>query len=313
MTNELTFGLLPERRVNYRSLTAAFVLESVLVAVLIQLGVVQPAKVGIAATHMVITHLTLLRASPEAAADVPIREYIPTRPTKPRVPREPRLPLPNSPRLAEPPTIASSAALPALVKPSAVPPRAVQTDSFLSVSAKPIIEKPVDSSKVQTGGFGDPNGIAAKGNNSNHGMIASLGGFDLPAGRGRGNGRGGTQGMAAVGTSSGFADVSMTAAPHQWRSSTSSAPTTPIEILAKPKPDYSEEGRQLRLEGEVQLEVVFTATGEAHAVKVIRGLGHGLDEKAMRAAEQIKFRPAMHQGRPVDSTAVVHIIFELAS
>jgi len=313
MTNKLPIGLLPEHRVNYRSLTAAFLLESVLLAVLIKLGVVQPAKVGVAATHMIITYLNPQRAIPAVAADVAIREHTLSRSDRLRVPREPRLLLPNSPRVAEPPTIAGSAALPALVKPSAVPPRAVLIDSFLPVIAKPDSGKLIDSSRAQNSGFGDPNGIAAKGNHNDHRMIASLGAFDLPAGRGRRNGRGIAQDIAAVGNSSGFGDASTTAAPYQARSNISSAPTTPIEIIAKPKPNYSEEGRQLRLEGEVLLEVIFAATGEAHAVKVIRGLGHGLDEQAMRAAERIKFRPAMHQGRPVDSTAVVHIIFELAS
>jgi TonB family protein len=46
---------------------------------------------------------------------------------------------------------------------------------------------------------------------------------------------------------------------------------------------------------------------------VLQGLGYGLDEQAVRAAEQIKFKPAQHEGQPVDSTFVVHIIFELAS
>jgi periplasmic protein TonB len=45
---------------------------------------------------------------------------------------------------------------------------------------------------------------------------------------------------------------------------------------------------------------------------VIRGLGHGLDENAQRAAEQIRFKPAMQEGQPADSTATVHIVFQLA-
>jgi hypothetical protein len=45
---------------------------------------------------------------------------------------------------------------------------------------------------------------------------------------------------------------------------------------------------------------------------VVRGLGHGLDENAIRAAEQIRFKPASQNGQPTDSTAVLHIIFQLA-
>jgi len=45
---------------------------------------------------------------------------------------------------------------------------------------------------------------------------------------------------------------------------------------------------------------------------VISGLGHGLDENAIRAAEQIRFKPAQRAGQPAASTATVHIVFQLA-
>jgi len=44
----------------------------------------------------------------------------------------------------------------------------------------------------------------------------------------------------------------------------------------------------------------------------VRGLGHGLDEAAAKAAEQIRFRPAQQNGQPVDFPAVLHILFQLA-
>jgi TonB family protein len=87
---------------------------------------------------------------------------------------------------------------------------------------------------------------------------------------------------------------------------------TPAEILSKPTPIYTEEARAKRIEGEVLLEVVFEATGKLRVVRVVRGLGHGLDDSAVRAAEQIRFKPALRDGQPSDSTAVVHIIFQLA-
>ena len=86
----------------------------------------------------------------------------------------------------------------------------------------------------------------------------------------------------------------------------------PAEILSKPTPAYTEEARRLRVEGEVLLEVVLEASGRVHVVRVVRGLGHGLDESAVRAAEQISFKPALRDGQPSDSTAVLHIIFQLA-
>ena len=87
---------------------------------------------------------------------------------------------------------------------------------------------------------------------------------------------------------------------------------TPAEIVSKPTPVYTEEARKQRIEGEVLLEVVFEASGQIRVLKVIRGLGHGLDEAAIRAAEQIRFKPALRDGQPADSTAVLHIVFQLA-
>jgi TonB family protein len=68
----------------------------------------------------------------------------------------------------------------------------------------------------------------------------------------------------------------------------------------------------LRIEGEVLLEVVLQASGRLQVVRVVRGLGHGLDDSAVRAAEQIHFKPAQRDGQPADSTAVLHIVFQLA-
>jgi TonB family protein len=85
-----------------------------------------------------------------------------------------------------------------------------------------------------------------------------------------------------------------------------------VEILFKPQPIYTEEARRRRSEGEVLLEVSFGASGEVRVLRVIRGLGYGLDESAAAAARQIRFRPARREGVPADSTAVVRIVFKLA-
>jgi TonB family protein len=89
-------------------------------------------------------------------------------------------------------------------------------------------------------------------------------------------------------------------------------PATPVEINFKPNPVYSDEARQLKLQGEVLLEVMFSANGQLHVNRVVRGLGHGLDEAAIAAANKMRFKPAMRNGTPVDSTAVVHVVFQLA-
>ena len=86
----------------------------------------------------------------------------------------------------------------------------------------------------------------------------------------------------------------------------------PIEILSKPLPTYTDEARRLSIEGEVLVEMTFTANGEIKILRMVKGLGHGLDESALAAAGAIRFRPAQQQGVPVDFTAIVHILFQLA-
>lgn len=60
------------------------------------------------------------------------------------------------------------------------------------------------------------------------------------------------------------------------------------------------------------LEVLFGANGQVHVNRVVRGLGHGLDEAAVSAASQMRFKPAQRLGSAVDSTAIVHVVFQLA-
>jgi TonB family protein len=187
---------------------------------------------------------------------------------------------------------------------------------------------------VQTGGFGDPNGVKGEGKPGTRATIARVGSFDLPSGGGQGNGSGGTRGVrgtvasvgfgngVAVGNTSqpatrtvqpgGFGDVRPVEAPRAQRVLPAAANTTPVQILSKPNPVYTEEARKLRLEGEVLLQVELGANGECRVLQVLRGLGHGLDEAAMRAARQIRFRPAMENGRPVTSVTVLHVLFQMA-
>jgi TonB family protein len=85
-----------------------------------------------------------------------------------------------------------------------------------------------------------------------------------------------------------------------------------IEIVFKPRPEYTEEGRRRRVEGEVILEVVFGARGDIRVLRVVKGLGAGLDENAIAAARQIRFKPAVEDGVAVDRTATARITFQLA-
>jgi TonB family protein len=86
----------------------------------------------------------------------------------------------------------------------------------------------------------------------------------------------------------------------------------PVEIVFKPTPEYTDEARSARIEGTVSLELEFTAAGDVRVLRVVRGLGYGLDEAAQRAAVRMRFKPAQSDGRPVDSRATVHITFRLS-
>jgi TonB family protein len=218
----------------------------------------------------------------------------------------------------------------------AIPKQLVRTNLFSTGSSAPQTTR-LAASQVQTGGFGDPNGVPAKLNTGKTPVnIAQAGGFDLPTGPGYGNGTGGANGARGVVASTGFgngiaiepktsasrgtvrsagfgdADVPAPPTAQARPAAPAAAKIVPAEILSKPTPLYTVEARAKRIEGEVLLEVVFEATGRIHVLRVIRGLGYGLDDEAIRAAEQIRFRPALQDGQPSDSTAVLHIIFQLA-
>lgn len=188
--------------------------------------------------------------------------------------------------------------------------------------------------KVQTGGFGDPNGLPANHNTNKTVNMNALGSPELPGGPGYGNGTGGAKGVrgtvASTGfgngvanppegggkrgsvQSGGFADQSVSTDAPKKKAASSDSGTSPVDILEKPRPEYTAEGRNLKIEGDVALDVVFLANGSVQVNHVVSGLGHGLDEAAVRAAQQIKFKPARRDGAPVDFPARVRIEFRLA-
>ncbi len=212
----------------------------------------------------------------------------------------------------------------------------VKTGTLTTGSAAPAtVNQPVE--KVQTGGFGDPHGMPGNGDPNKRATIAHLGSPALPPGPGYGNGTGGANGVrgtvasagfgngvaipppggnggTARGTvqAGGFAAAAVGVDAPKPKETEAVAAVQAVEILAKPNPQYTDEARKLGLEGEVLVQVVFPASGPVQVVRVIKGLGHGLDESAMHAAEQIRFKPASQNGKPVDFPATVHIVFQIA-
>jgi TonB family protein len=109
-----------------------------------------------------------------------------------------------------------------------------------------------------------------------------------------------------------FGDVSVEAPTRSAPPKERAPLSTSVEIVDKPRPAYTAEARALRIEGEVLLNVIFTATGEVRVLGIRSGLGHGLDENAVTAARAIRFRPALREGQAVDTAGIIHIEFELA-
>jgi TonB family protein len=96
------------------------------------------------------------------------------------------------------------------------------------------------------------------------------------------------------------------------RTQTAGPPVSPAVVTAKPTPVYTDEARRLRIEGEVVMEVMFPKTGKPQVLRILERLGHGLDESAITAVTKIEFTPAYQLGSPVDSKAVVRVVFKLA-
>jgi len=88
---------------------------------------------------------------------------------------------------------------------------------------------------------------------------------------------------------------------------------TAPQVLFKPKPAYTDDARNQHIEGTVYVKIKVASSGAVTVVGVQSGLGHGLDESAIRCAQGIRFKPAVDAaGNPVDWEGVVNITFQIA-
>jgi TonB family protein len=86
--------------------------------------------------------------------------------------------------------------------------------------------------------------------------------------------------------------------------------TAPIPIY-KPEPEYSEEARKAKYSGEVVLSVIIDAKGLPTNISVVHSLGLGLDEQAIKAVQQWRFKPGTKDGKPVAVQAQIAVNFRL--
>jgi periplasmic protein TonB len=178
--------------------------------------------------------------------------------------------------------------------PAAVTPRPVEKAPEPLPSrtiVAPVVEAAADA-RDRTGVIDKPSGTADSQ------------GQGIGGGAGRGSGTGNGEGIGSgIGDGSG--------------GGTGGGPFRPgsgIEaprLLREVKADYTEEARRRGIRGDVVLEVVVKQDGNVGDVKVLQGLGAGLESRAIAAVRQWKFSPATRHGQPVDVLVEVAVEFTL--
>jgi TonB family protein len=86
---------------------------------------------------------------------------------------------------------------------------------------------------------------------------------------------------------------------------------TPPQLLHKVEPEFSEEARKAKHQGMVVLSIIVDASGTVRNIRVLQGLGMGLDEKAVDAVSRWRFRAGLFDGKPVATEATVQVRFQL--
>ncbi|MBT9329606.1 energy transducer TonB [Paracidobacterium acidisoli] len=346
-----TFGLLPEEKGRMRSLGASTAINATIAALVLLLtasGVHQVQVKRYDTTQLIFP----VEQPKPYVPPVPKVKVIPPPPVeKPRRIELPK-PVPEPPKIAEikvpvPAMPKIEAAPPRRVTPPPQP----KVGLFKSETPTPVANNRAEPS-LKTGGFGDPVGVKPNPNATRPSQLATVGSFNGSPGAGQpaaGSARGGSVhgvdfgsgvangvpggkdrgAVASAGFGSGV--VGGTGRPGSGGTvargsfgSPAYGPATPVAVrpqepaatsivvLSKPLPNYTPEARQLKIQGDVTLEVRFTAAGQVEVLRVISGLGHGLDEQARVAAEHIRFKPATRDGHAVDQVSVVHITFQMA-
>lgn len=136
------------------------------------------------------------------------------------------------------------------------------------------------------GGIGEGDGLGVgigNGNGVGLGTDGNMGGGPKdPGGKGPGGGKGGGTGGGEL--------VHIYRLPEV---------TQRARVLSKPEPQYTEAARTNQITGSVVLSVIFTESGEVSGIRPLKTLPFGLTERAIAAARQIRFLPAMRNGRQV--------------
>ncbi|HTV09800.1 MAG TPA: energy transducer TonB [Candidatus Aquilonibacter sp.] len=181
----------------------------------------------------------------------------------------------------------SKGRLPKLAQTQIVPPKAPPTiPPKLAVEPTVVVQKDLNLANNTMPNLGMPN--------------SNLKGFSMGNGNGTGIGSGNGNGIgpgSGGNIGGGVYQVGGSVRP-------------PIAIYT-PDPEFSEEARKAKFSGNVVVSLIVDASGNPKNVHVLRGVGMGLDEKAVEAVRQYKFKPALQNGKPVAVYLNVEVNFQI--
>lgn len=161
----------------------------------------------------------------------------------------------------------------------------------LAVDPSEIVKMPDSTKMPNLGMSSSPQITLSQGSGSNSGFGSGLGGgIGMGHGIGAGPGSGGGYGGGVMSVGGGV-----------------SAP----QVLHSVEPEFTQQARAANFQGSVAIQLIVDSNGNPQNIHITRPLGMGLDQKAIEAVRQYKFKPAMYQGHPVAVQIVIDIAFHL--
>jgi TonB family protein len=106
-------------------------------------------------------------------------------------------------------------------------------------------------------------------------------------------------------------EQALTSAPMNPLALQSGGDVSAPKVVSKVEPKYSEDAKLARYTGTVLLAIEIGTDGLPRNIRVVHGLGLGLDQKAVEAVGQWKFSPGTQNGQPVIVSAHVEVNFRL--
>ena len=205
----------------------------------------------------------------------------------------------------------ASLEVPQIVAPDPKPPQ-IKNPSLpvaATVVADPMLVPP-DARVLPYGDYKSKSTTPSSGPGSGNGIgTGTGGGIGEGEGGGLGPGRGGNMGGGDMRAGGGGAGGG--GGGDYSRVFTGKDVTTKARLISKPEPQYTEEARKNQITGTVVLKVVFASNGSVTNIRTVSGLPHGLTERAIAAARNIKFVPATKDGHQVSMWMQLEYNFNL--